>query len=45
MVIQSINIGPSGLGKVIALLKLIQEQNNDSPIDNTYYYAKDLSKD
>ena len=37
-------IGPSGSGKTNALLNLIQIQNNDSPIDNIYLYAKDLSE-
>ena len=37
-------IGPSGSGKTNALLNLIQEQNNDSPIDKIYLYAKDLSE-
>ena len=35
-------IGPSGSGKTNALLNLIQKQNNDSPIDRIYLYAKDL---
>ena len=34
-------IGGSGSGKIIALLNLINQQNN---IDNIYLYAKDLSK-
>ena len=37
-------IGPSGSGKINALLNLIQEQNNSNPIDKIYLYAKDLSK-
>ena len=37
-------IGPSGSGKTNALLNLIQEQNNGSPIDKIYLYAKDLSE-
>ena len=37
-------IGPSGSGKTSTLLNLIQKQNNDSPIDKIYLYAKDLSK-
>ena len=37
-------IGPSGSGKTNALLNLIQKQNNDSPIDKIYFYAKDLSE-
>ena len=37
-------IGPSGSGKTNALLNLIQKQNNDSPIDMIYLYAKDLSE-
>ena len=36
-------IGPSGSGKINALLNLIQEQNNSNPIDKIYLYAKDLS--
>ena len=36
-------IGPSGSGKTNALLNLIQKQNNDSPIDKIYLYAKDFS--
>ena len=37
-------IGPSGSGKINALLNLIQKQNNYSPIDKIYLYAKDLSE-
>ena len=37
-------IGPSGSGKTNALLNLIQKQNNDSPIEKIYLYAKDLSE-
>ena len=37
-------IGPSGSGKTNVLLNLIQKQNNDSPIDKIYSYAKDLSE-
>ena len=37
-------IGPSGSGKTSVLLNLIQKQNNDSPIDKIYLYAKDLSE-
>ena len=37
-------IGPSGSGKTNALLNLIQKQNNDSPINKFYLYAKDLSE-
>ena len=37
-------IGPSGSGNTNALLNLIQKQNNDSPIDKIYLYAKDLSE-
>ena len=37
-------IGPSGSGKTIALLHLIQKQDNDSLIDKIYLYAKDLSE-
>ena len=37
-------IGPSGSGKTYALLNLIQKQNNDSPINKIYVYAKDLSE-
>ena len=36
--------GPSGSGKTNALLNLIQKQNNDSPIDKIYLYAKYLSE-
>ena len=36
-------IGPSGSGKTNTSLNLIQKQNNDSPIDKIYLYAKDLS--
>ena len=37
-------IGPSGSAKINALFNLIQNQNNDSSIDKTYLYAKDLSE-
>ena len=37
-------IGPSGSGKTNTLLNLIQKQNNDSPIDMIYLYAKDSSE-
>ena len=37
-------IGPSGSGKINALLNLIQKQNNGSPINKIRLYAKDLSK-
>ena len=37
-------IGPYGPEKTNALLNLIQKQNNDSPIDTIYLYAKDLSE-
>ena len=37
-------IGPSGSGKINALLNLIQKQDNDSLIDQIYLYAKDLSE-
>ena len=37
-------IGPSGSGKTNALLNVIQKQNNDSPIDKIYLYAKGLSE-
>ena len=37
-------IGPSRSGKINGLLNLIQKQNNDSPIDRIYLYAKDLSE-
>ena len=37
-------IGPSGSGKTNALLKLIQKQNNDIPIDKIHLYAKVLSE-
>ena len=36
--------GPSGSGKTNALLNLIQKQDNDSPVDKIYLYAKDLSE-
>ena len=36
--------GPSGSGKTNVLLDLIQKQNNGSPIDKIYLYAKDLSE-
>ena len=35
-------IGSSGSGKTNALLNLIQKQDNGSPIDMIYLYAKDL---
>ena len=35
-------IGPSGSRKTNALHNLIQKQNNDSPIDQSYLHAKDL---
>ena len=34
--------GPSGAGKTNALLNLIQNQNNDSPIDKICLYPKVL---
>ena len=37
-------IGPSGSGKINTFLNLIQQQNNDSPIDQIYLYAKDLGE-
>ena len=37
-------IGPSGSGKINALLHLIQNLNNTDPIDKTYLYAKDLGE-
>ena len=37
-------IGPSGSGKTNELLNLIQKQNNESPIDNIYLYAKNFSE-
>ena len=37
-------IGPSGSSKTNALLHLIQNLNNTSPIDKIYLYAKDLSE-
>ena len=37
-------IGPSGSGKTNALLKLVQKQINESPIDKIYLYSKDLSE-
>ena len=36
--------GPSGSGKTNALLNLTQKQNNGSPIEKIYLYAKDLSE-
>ena len=36
--------GPSGSGKTNALPILIRKQNNNSPIDKIYLYAKDLSE-
>ena len=35
-------VGPSGSGKTNALINLLQEQNNNSPIDKIYLYAEDL---
>ena len=37
-------IGPFGSGKTNALLKLVQKQINESPIDKIYLYSKDLSE-
>ena len=37
-------IGLAVSGKTNALLNLIQKQNNDSPIDKIYLYAKDVSE-
>ena len=37
-------IEPCGSGKTDALLNLTQKQNNDSPIEKIYLYAKDLSE-
>ena len=37
-------IGPSGSGKTNALLNIIQDLNNISPVDKIYLYAKDLSE-
>ena len=37
-------IGPSGSEKTNALLNLIQKQDNGSPVDRIYLYAKDLSE-
>ena len=37
-------IGPSGSGKMNVFFNLIQKQNNGSPIDKIYLYAKDLSE-
>ena len=37
-------ISSSGSGKINVLLKLIQKQNNDNPIDKIYLYAKGLYK-
>ena len=36
--------GPSGSGKTIALLNLIQKQDNCNLIDKSYLYVKDLSE-
>ena len=37
-------IGPSGSGKTNALLNLIQNLNETTPVDKIYLYAKDLSE-
>ena len=37
-------IGLSGSGKTNALLNLIKKQDDDSPVDRIYLYAKDLSE-
>ena len=37
-------IGPSGSGKTNALLNIIQDLNNISPVDKIYLYTKDLSE-
>ena len=37
-------IGPSGSGKTNALLSIIQDLNNTTPVDKIYLYAKDLSE-
>ena len=37
-------IGPLGSGKTSALLNIIQDLNNVSPVDKIYLYAKDLSE-
>ena len=37
-------MGPSGSGKTNALLNLMQKQDNDSLVDKTYLYAKDVSE-
>ena len=37
-------IGPSGSGKTNALLNLIQNMNETTPVDKVYLYAKDLSE-
>ena len=37
-------IGPSGSGKTNALLNLIQNLNETTPVDKIYLYAKNLSK-
>ena len=37
-------IGPSGSGKTNALLNLMQNQNNNNPIDKIYLYTKNLSE-
>ena len=42
--IRMLIIGPSGSGKTNALLNLIQNLNETTPVDKTYLYAKDLSE-
>ena len=42
--IKMLIIGPSGSGKTNALLNIIQDLNNVSPVDKIYLYAKDLSE-
>ena len=37
-------VGPSGTGKINALLNLIQQQDSDDLIYKIYLYAKDLSE-
>ena len=37
-------MAPSGSGKTNAIFDLIQKQDNGSPIDKIYLYAKDLSE-
>ena len=37
-------IGPSGSGKTNALLNIVQNLNDTTPVDKIYQYAKDLSE-